>query len=72
MVTLSPLALKSTAVASAFLVGKLFVTFGIQGSKKFKSGSRPPEDACFKFLADGKPQNFGITIPDDPETKKAK
>eukprot|EP00121_Abeoforma_whisleri_P011379 Awhi_evm1s10491 len=43
-ITVAKPALKATLIATAVLVGKFFLTTGIQGKKRILAGSRPQED----------------------------
>ncbi|KAI8900572.1 hypothetical protein BC833DRAFT_581388 [Globomyces pollinis-pini] len=59
-------------LSTTTLFFKFMVTTLIQGGKRFKAGSRPPEDAKLS-LARGKPQSYGTaTDNDNPKLKKAK
>ncbi|KAJ3140037.1 hypothetical protein HK101_003588 [Irineochytrium annulatum] len=64
---------QATAIATAVLVGKFFVTLIIQGGKRFAGGSRPPEDEVklahiHKALAkNGVSQTFGTAAPSAEE-----
>lgn len=55
---------------------KFLLTLVIQGGKRFKAGSRPPEDCAFKALAGETIQTFGMNTSatpsaEDEEAKKA-
>jgi len=53
---------------------KFFLTTLAQGGKRFKGGSRPPEDASLSLNPKGKQQNFGINAAanaTDERSKKA-
>ncbi|KAJ3215460.1 hypothetical protein HDU67_000384 [Dinochytrium kinnereticum] len=70
-------ALKTTAIATALIIVKLFVTITIQGGKRFAAGSRPPEDTALKLnkkMGKGREQSFGVDAVnvDDAKAKKAK
>ncbi|KAK3242461.1 hypothetical protein CYMTET_47850 [Cymbomonas tetramitiformis] len=63
---------QATAVSTAVLCLKFYAAIMVQGGKRFKAGSRPPEDAAMS-IAKGVPQNFiGSPREDDPKVKKAK
>ena len=42
--TVDKRALKATMICSTILIFKCVVTNGMMGAKRFKAGSRPPED----------------------------
>eukprot|EP01098_Paradermamoeba_levis_P008581 TRINITY_DN3555_c0_g1_i3.p1 TRINITY_DN3555_c0_g1~~TRINITY_DN3555_c0_g1_i3.p1 ORF type:complete len:187 (-),score=61.69 TRINITY_DN3555_c0_g1_i3:27-515(-) len=68
-----PWAHKLTMIATVALFFKFLFTALAQGSKRFNSGTRPPEDNKLS-LAKGKPQHYGLDNNKDAadaRTKKA-
>ncbi|KAI8908922.1 hypothetical protein EDD86DRAFT_267095 [Gorgonomyces haynaldii] len=59
------------ALTTTALVLKFYVTTTIQGGKRFKGGSRPPEDAKLSLNPKGKNQGFLPKEDDHPASKKA-
>ena len=58
---LVPLAIKSTSIATSLLVVKMLGTVGNQGSIRFKTGFRPPEDSGLIPGFENAGQNYGRT-----------
>ena len=56
---LVPLAIKSTSIATSLLMVKVLGTVGIQGSVRFKTGFRPPEDSGLIPGSQNAGQNYG-------------
>jgi len=56
---LDPFAHKVTMVVTGLTFLKFMVSVTIQGGKRFKAGTRPPEDSRLS-LAKGVPQHFGV------------
>uniref|UniRef100_A0A6B2LPW7 Microsomal glutathione S-transferase 1 n=1 Tax=Arcella intermedia TaxID=1963864 RepID=A0A6B2LPW7_9EUKA len=50
-------------MATLALLGKYFITVGIQGSKRFQAGSRPPEDTSMAVKSRANRQTFGREPP---------
>eukprot|EP00128_Syssomonas_multiformis_P012291 Colp12_sorted_trinity150504_noHs@5414 len=67
--TVSPLALKATALATSAVLLKIIATSGLQGYNRFKTGYRPPEDQLF-VGAKGRQQSYGAA--NDPNSEKTK
>ena len=60
-----------TSACTLFLVFKFCLTILIQGGKRFRSGTRPPEDAKLS-LAKGSPQHFGLSKAAEPSDRAMK
>jgi len=54
------IAQQATLTCTTVLLLKFLATTTIQGGKRFKAGSRPPEDASFKLDGANENQDFGI------------
>ena len=60
-----------TSLCTLFLVFKFYFTITIQGGKRFRAGTRPPEDAKLS-LARGSPQHFGLKAGQELTEKEMK
>jgi uncharacterized membrane protein YecN with MAPEG domain len=58
-------------LCTVILYFKYLAVLFIQGSKKFKSGSRAPEDIAPSVIQTNQPQTFGLT-PADPQSEEYK
>ncbi|KAI8800863.1 hypothetical protein BJ742DRAFT_779923 [Cladochytrium replicatum] len=57
-----PTAVKALALSTALIFVKFFLVTMVQGGKRFRAGTRPPEDAVFKGLAGKTQQTFGVPV----------
>ena len=62
------LSLQLTALVTLLLFLKLFVSLSIQGGKRFKAGTRPPEDQCLGAITGGIAQGGGFAGSDAAAT----
>ena len=68
MVNIDNLSHKITVISSFVVLIKFFITTAIQGGKRFKGGSRPPEDAKLSLNPKGQTQNFGMKKEQDEKS----
>lgn len=59
------------ACSSVLYLKFLLATF-VQGTKKFRSGGRPPEDVCLSMAKTCRKQTYGLDKTDDEKVLKAR